>query len=554
MTGAGTEAAVRFEGVTKRFSRRTVLQDISFDVPAGEIFGFLGPNGAGKSTTIRMILGLTSPTKGTIKLFGNDLSKDRTGALAGIGAMVDGPALHDHLTARENLRVFGKLTASGDRAHVDELLGHVGLSDRGDDKVRTFSYGMRVRLGLALALLRKPRLIVLDEPTDGLDPHGVMAVRELLRDLKRAGVTVFLSSHLLGEIEAVCDRVAILVRGELRACGSIEELTRGSTLEQRFVELTSDESRRDRLEPIDATPAAKAPLGSLKRAFLSECIKLRSSNTNLFLLLLMMVVSVLGALRLGGPSAGFDVIAKNGFTDLGHSMQTVSVVLAVFALLMGAASVAGESNDGTLRSSLAAPVDKGSFLLGKIAALCTWILILNVAALTCSSITALFQGGFESPLTAEELKDIPKVEAFGTEALVASTFVACVSSLLATVCAVSLAVTISIFCRKSAEAIIWSGLTFVVFYALGTFLEFAPERAFLFTAYLDGPWEHLLQLGEKRTGYDWFWGNSDVPGYTGDVILDRRRASYLAIAVPGLQAALLCTAAWLLFLKRDVRA
>ncbi|MCB9881845.1 MAG: ATP-binding cassette domain-containing protein [Planctomycetes bacterium] len=547
-------AAIEFRHVTRRFGRRTVLRDVSFRVEPGEIFGFLGPNGAGKSTSIRMILGLTTPSRGQVLLFGKDVTKHRSEALEGVGALVDGPALHDGLTALENLRVFGRLTGTRDTLRLLALLAKVGLAERANDRVRTFSYGMRVRLGIALALLRRPRLLVLDEPTDGLDPHGVHGVRTLLRELQKLGVTIFLSSHLLSEIEAVCDRVAILVSGTLRAQGTIAELTKGGSLEERFLELTRDEERRDRMDARAEEPLASPERGGFRSAFSSEVFKLRKNRSNLFVLPVLALATGLLAWRFESASGIARIVERNGFTDLGGAMGTSAFLLAVLALLLGASSIASESHDGTLRSALSLPIGKSAFVLGKLAALAAWLFLLYVVALGTATGIAIAQGGFLSPLTTEELASPPKVEAYGLPALWSSTLVACCSTYLGILACCGLGTLISTFSRKASEAIIWAALAFVACFVLDAFLEYRPERSYQFFAYLESPWNHVRELSEKRAGHSWFWGNNAVPDHTGDALLDRRRASYLAITVPTLQAALLGTLVWIAFWRRDVRA
>jgi ABC-2 type transport system ATP-binding protein len=207
------------------------VRDLTLRIPKGGVFGLLGPNGSGKTTTIGLILGLIKPTSGSIRLFGSDVRTTHLTALQRIGAMVESPAFYPDLSGRANLRFFqgiGKhIEAAGE---VDRLLQLVGLADRADSKFRTYSLGMKQRLGIAYALLGNPELVFLDEPTNGLDPAGMAEVRELIGQLARAGHTVVLSSHLLNEVEQLCDQVAILSRGALLAQGSVGELlnTQGS--------------------------------------------------------------------------------------------------------------------------------------------------------------------------------------------------------------------------------------------------------------------------------------------------------------------------------------
>ncbi len=215
--------------LTKDFGGRRAVDDLSLQVHAGDIYGFLGPNGAGKSTTIRMLVGLVRPTRGSARLFGSDVRTDHRAALARIGALVESPSFYKYLSARENLRVLGRLSGECSEERIDEALDLVGLLDRARDKVGTFSHGMRQRLGIAQALLPDPQLIVLDEPTTGLDPEGMKHVRELIRRLAGdLGKTVFLSSHLLHEVEQICSRVGIISRGRLVAEGEVSAMLGGS--------------------------------------------------------------------------------------------------------------------------------------------------------------------------------------------------------------------------------------------------------------------------------------------------------------------------------------
>ncbi len=211
---------IHTHGLTKTFGRVTAVRDLDLDVRAGDRFGFLGPNGSGKTTTVRMLLGLVLPTSGEIRLLGGGPgARERRVALHEVGALVEGPAFVGHLSGRANLRLSDAAGPGGPRrtrrARVGEALEQVGLSGVDRRPVKAYSLGMRQRLGLASALLRRPRLLVLDEPTNGLDPQGIREIRELLLALNAAGTTVFLSSHLLSEVEALCTRIAVLDRGAL---------------------------------------------------------------------------------------------------------------------------------------------------------------------------------------------------------------------------------------------------------------------------------------------------------------------------------------------------
>lgn len=200
---------------------------INLTVERGDVFGFLGPNGAGKSTTIRMALGLIHPTGGRVRIGGCDLASDRLNALRKVGAFVETPAFYPYLTGRRNLEIFAALSGGAPPQELDAIVDLVGLHGRVDERVQVYSHGMKARLGIAACLLPRPELMILDEPTDGLDPHGIREIRDLLKRLAREqGLTVFLSSHLLGEVENLCNRIAILERGRIILQGPLDELNR----------------------------------------------------------------------------------------------------------------------------------------------------------------------------------------------------------------------------------------------------------------------------------------------------------------------------------------
>lgn len=217
---------IEVKNLSKRFRDVTAVDDLSFTVQEGEVYGFLGQNGAGKSTTIRMLLTLIEPSSGSIEMFGVDLKKHRREILRQVGAIIERPDLYKYLTAMENLRIFAAMSG----VHVTEKnltdqLEMVGLSERAHSKVKTYSQGMRQRLGIATALVHDPRLIILDEPINGLDPQGIADVRNLIMDLsKRKKKTVFVSSHLLSEIELVADSMLIIDKGKKMAEGKVSSL------------------------------------------------------------------------------------------------------------------------------------------------------------------------------------------------------------------------------------------------------------------------------------------------------------------------------------------
>lgn len=220
------DVVISTQAITKLFKGKPAVRDLSLAVEEGSIYAFLGPNGAGKSTTIRMLLGLLQPSRGNIALFGKDLRRHRAEILARTGSLVETPSLYEHLSAKENLEIPRRILQVP-QSDIDRVLKLVGLADVGKQLVKTFSLGMKQRLGLAQAFLGKRELLILDEPTNGLDPAGIQEIRSLIRRLPTEhGVTVFLSSHLLTEVEQVATHVGMLSQGELVFQGSVAELKR----------------------------------------------------------------------------------------------------------------------------------------------------------------------------------------------------------------------------------------------------------------------------------------------------------------------------------------
>ena len=269
-----SEAAVQVTGVTKTFpipfTRRSVVavRDLDLRVAAGEVYGLLGPNGSGKSTTLKIILGLVSPTRGKAEIFGEQ--SNRVASRHSVGFLPESPYFYKYLTAAETLRFFGKLcglTGAELSSRVDELLELVGLTNARDRRLGGFSKGMLQRIGLAQALVNKPRLVVLDEPTAGVDPIGSREIRDIILDLKRDGITVLLSSHLLGQVQEVCDRVGILADGILVREGHLAELLAVENQTEVILE--------------NAAPELLANIGALAERSGARVIEQRAPQTTL---------------------------------------------------------------------------------------------------------------------------------------------------------------------------------------------------------------------------------------------------------------------------------
>jgi ABC-type multidrug transport system ATPase subunit len=235
-SGSASGLAIETTGLTKRFGARTALDGIDLRVPHGCAFGFLGPNGAGKTTIIRTLLGLTRANSGTMKVLGRPVPLERAQALRRVGAIVEEPRFHPNLTGRENLRIVAAVRGPETRARIEPALARVGLADRAGNKVKSYSMGMRQRLGVARCLLADPLLLILDEPTNGLDPGGIQEFREMIRAMvEQEGRTVFISSHLLDEVEKTCDAAAIVDRGKVIVQGSIAELAQGGGVRNELI-------------------------------------------------------------------------------------------------------------------------------------------------------------------------------------------------------------------------------------------------------------------------------------------------------------------------------
>ena len=211
--------------LTKKIKKTQIIKDVSFDIKEGEILGFLGPNGSGKTTTLRMIVGLSKPTSGEIEICGYSIKKDYVSAMTNVGCIIEGPDLYDYMSGYKNLELLGSMSKGVTKKDIDEAVELVGMGSRIHDKVAIYSMGMKQRVGLAQALIHKPKLLILDEPTNGLDPQGIHEFRELIKKLaKEKGISVLISSHLISEVQLMCDRVSIINNGEIIKNASIAEV------------------------------------------------------------------------------------------------------------------------------------------------------------------------------------------------------------------------------------------------------------------------------------------------------------------------------------------
>ncbi|MGC9961989.1 MAG: ABC transporter ATP-binding protein [Acidimicrobiales bacterium] len=257
---ADSRWAVETHGLTKRFGENVAVNGVELLVPRGCAFGYLGPNGAGKTTLIRVLLGLTHADAGTMSLLGYDVPRHRDKALARVGAIVDEPRFHGHLTGKQNLQILAAAREPAARDRIEPALERVGILHRANDRVTKYSMGMRQRLGVAACLLGDPELLILDEPMNGLDPAGMHEMRDMILSLVAEGRTVVLSSHLLDEVQRTCDAVAIVDRGNIIRQGPISELLAGSSLALQ-VECTEPERARSLLDSTNI--GAHIEVGSL---------------------------------------------------------------------------------------------------------------------------------------------------------------------------------------------------------------------------------------------------------------------------------------------------
>lgn len=302
-------AAIRTEGLTKRFGRQLAVSDVDLEVPAGSVYGFLGPNGSGKTTTIRMLLGLIRPAAGSAELLGQPIPAAARDVLPRVGALVEGPAFHPYLSGQQNLARLDAADAGVDRrtarARIAAALDRVGLTKAAGKRYRSYSLGMRQRLGIAAALLQPRELLILDEPTNGLDPQGTREVRHLISDLAGDGTTILVSSHLLGEVEQICSHVGVMNQGSLLMQGSTDELR-------------SRSAPTVRLRTADAEPAIEI----LSRLGVQDPVASRDGDQQL-------VVGLLGQAEV--PAIVPALVAENvsvlGFTVAGSSLEDAFVQL-----------------------------------------------------------------------------------------------------------------------------------------------------------------------------------------------------------------------------------
>src|SRR5438876_11317044 len=272
------EVVLRKRNLSKQYGKRLAVDNLDLDVHRGAIFGVLGPNGAGKTTTIRMALGLIAPTSGSVEILGQDVFAHRAQVLPRVGALVETPALYLYMSGRDNLRAVGSVLGGVPKARIDAVLDLIGLGIRQKDRVRTYSLGMKQRLGVAMALLQDPDLLILDEPANGLDPAGIVEMRDLMHRLTSEGKTVFISSHLLPEVQQICTRVAIINLGKLVKVSTIEELISGHG---EFV--VTVERTEDALSLVKAQPWGKDARLDNHGALITAAPGQRGRDLNLFL-------------------------------------------------------------------------------------------------------------------------------------------------------------------------------------------------------------------------------------------------------------------------------
>ncbi|TMD82338.1 MAG: ABC transporter ATP-binding protein [Chloroflexi bacterium] len=272
------DIVLRTNNLTKHYGKRIAVKNLNLEVRRGEIMGFLGPNGAGKTTTIRMALGLIAPTTGSVEILGQEVATHGSRILPRVGALVETPALYLYMSGRNNLRAVASVLGGVPASRIDAVLDLVGLRARQKDRVRTYSLGMKQRLGVAIALLQDPDLLILDEPANGLDPAGIVEMRDLMHRLTAEGKTVFISSHLLTEVQQICTRVSIINLGELVKVSTIEDLISGHG---EFV--VTLERAQEALALVKAQPWGKDARLDARGALVTTAPGNRGRDLNLFL-------------------------------------------------------------------------------------------------------------------------------------------------------------------------------------------------------------------------------------------------------------------------------
>lgn len=277
------------DDVHKSIKNKEIIKGISFSIKEGEVLGFLGPNGAGKSTTLRMIVGLSTPTVGKIMIEGYSITRDHVKAMSKVGCIIEGPDMYNYLSGFENLKMLSSMNKNVTSEDINKVTQLVGLQNRINDKVSTYSLGMKQRLGLAQALIHKPKLLILDEPTNGLDPSGINEFRHIIKDLaKNENIAVLISSHLISEVELMCDTVAIIKNGTLLKYSRVSELINDKEIffilsdNERGVRILKDKWNIDSLIKDDKI-IAKVDISRLEEinsSFIQEGIKIKFVNTN----------------------------------------------------------------------------------------------------------------------------------------------------------------------------------------------------------------------------------------------------------------------------------
>ena len=269
------------KNLTKSFGLRKAVNNLNLEIPNGSVFGFLGPNGSGKSTTIRMMTALISPDVGEVFINGESIQKNGSKALSNVGALIERADFHKHLSAKTNLKMLARMDGT-DFSNIQKVLDRTGLGSRANDKVKTYSQGMKQRLGIAQALMGNPKLLILDEPTNGLDPEGMKEIRDLVGELSSEGITVFISSHLLDEVQKICSHVAMISLGELIIAGKMEDLLRNSEMLMTEIHVDQTEKSINLLSNLNWVHRCDEKNGILRVSIapnkIAELVNILSSN------------------------------------------------------------------------------------------------------------------------------------------------------------------------------------------------------------------------------------------------------------------------------------